>query len=69
MRLKDAVKIVERNVSGKDADTVEFSVAVRCLLDAAKRLLKARAALKQVAVLVSDEEHLNQQEFGFGEED
>jgi len=61
MRLKDAVAVVEKVVTKSEhVDRVEYEAAVRCLLAAGKRILGARKALRDVAALVNDPDHLNQ---------
>lgn len=61
MRLKDAVAVVEKVVTKSErVDPVEYEAAVRCLLEAGKRMLGARRALRDVASLVNEPDHLNQ---------
>lgn len=66
MRLHEALKLVERGIDDGSISvaTTENGVAIRCLVDASKRLLGARRALKQIAVVIEDDEHLNQLTLG-----
>jgi hypothetical protein len=69
MRLHEALKLVERGIDDGSISvtSTENGVALRCLVESSKRLLGARRALKQIAVVIEDDEHLNQLTLGLDE--
>lgn len=61
MKLRDAIRIAEKLVDSGELETADAVVAVHCLVQMSKKVLRLQKPLRQLERALCPKEELNQQ--------